>query len=390
MKRFPLLLVLSGTLLIGCGGSGKEGDVVARIGDHVITRADLERRLAEMPPNIQSQFEGEEGGEKLLEGMLDEEAFLLAALDMKLEENPEVKRRIESAERGVLIQSYYQREVLPYTQMTETDMIAYYEENLEEFTRPEESEVRQVVAATEAEALEARRRLLRGDSWEAVVAEHCVDIPTKTRAGRIGPIQKNASIIPLVGSSYELMMMIDSLTVGTISPVVKTGKGYHVITVEQRNPETEVAFEKVRETIRRNYSQRFAEKVRKEKVALLKEKFGVEIVPSALDAGVTGAKGEEERPAEKLFKLAQSSSDPLTRIKYYREIVVNYGDDSHVCEARFMIGFVYAEELHDFDLARATFQEVIDHGAECGDDLVKNATWMLENMGSEPPEFEDE
>lgn len=389
MKRLGLLLVLSGALLYGCGGSGGEGEVVARIGKHAITRADLERRLAEMPPQVRPQFEGEEGIQKLLEGMLDEEAFYLAAQDMKLDENPDVKNQIRSAVRRVMIQSYYAREVAPYTQMTDEDMVDYYEKNLEEFTKPEESEVRQVVTATEQNAKEARRRLLNGENWDKIVSDYCVDIPTKKRNGRIGPVQVNASIIPLVGTSLELSKMIDTLTIGTISPIVKTGKGYHVITVEQRNPETEVPFEKVKDTIRRNYSQNFAEKVRKEKVALLREKFGVEISTNPAPLASAEKEGETERPAEKLFELAQSSSDPLTRIKYYREIAMNYPEDEHVCEARFMIGFVYAEELHDFDQARESFQAVIDQSEGCGEDLVTNAKWMIDNMGTEPPDFQE-
>ena len=388
MKRKRLLLVLLAVVAAGCGGGGgSDGEVVATVGDREITREDLERRLAEMPANVQARFEGEEGMGNLLEGIMDEEAFLLAALEMDLDKNAEVERQIEAARRRVLIQSYYQREVIPYTQMTEEDMIGYYEENLEEFTRPEESEVRQVVTATEREANMARSRLQNGVSWETVINDYCVDLPTKKRSGRIGPVQKNASLIPLVGASIELTQMIDSLTVGKISPVVKTGKGYHVITIEKRNPSTEVPFEKVRETIQRNYANSFADKVRKNKVAALREKYGTEIVGNPFSPAVR--EDEEKRPAEKLFELAQATSDPQKRIKYYNEIVNNHTDDPYACEARFMIGFVYSEEMHDFDRAREAFQKVIDHPEGCEEELMNNARWMLENMGAEPPEFED-
>ncbi|MFH1680528.1 MAG: hypothetical protein ABIH26_07780, partial [Candidatus Eisenbacteria bacterium] len=128
MRRLCFPALLAAVLLSGCGGPGGEGELLATIGNRKITTTTLERRLAEMPPNAQSQFEGEEGRTRLLEGMLDEEAFLLAALDMDLDENPEVQAQIESATRRVLIQAYYQREVAPYTQMTEEDMLQFYEE----------------------------------------------------------------------------------------------------------------------------------------------------------------------------------------------------------------------------------------------------------------------
>ena len=166
MRRFAALLLTAFLFSLACGGSGGEGETVAVIGDRTITVDDVDRRLAEMPPRIQEEFSGPEGRKKLIEGLLDEEAFLLAALDQKLDENPEVKRQIESARRRVLIQAYYGREVAPYTQMTEEDMRDYYESHMDLFTHPEESEVRQVVVDSKETAERVRRMLLDGTSWD--------------------------------------------------------------------------------------------------------------------------------------------------------------------------------------------------------------------------------
>ncbi|RPJ46901.1 MAG: hypothetical protein EHM19_03660 [Candidatus Latescibacterota bacterium] len=389
MMRLCMLGFLFAALLAGCGGSGGDGEPVATIGKHTITMTDLDRRLAEMPPGAMPQFEGEEGRRRLLEGVIDEEAFLLAAGDMKLDENPEVRRQIDYAVRRVLIQAYYQREVAPYTQMTQEDMLVWYEEHPDEFTRPEESEVRQIVVGTEQGALDMRRRLLAGEPWEPLVEKYCIDEPTKKRSGLIGPVPKNASIIPLVGSSAELARMIDTITVGKISPPVRTGKGFHVLTVERRNPSALVPFEKVVDMIRRNHSATFAEKIRKEKVGALREKYGVKILREPTAAPDEKPVAEGERPAAKLFELAQSTADPQARLKYYDEIVRNHPDDPVACEAQFMIGFVYSEELHDFDKARTALEKVVNDDKRCGEEMRKNARWLIENMGSEPPEFQD-
>jgi peptidyl-prolyl cis-trans isomerase C len=390
MRRLGFLLAVVAAATFGCGEKGGGGgELLATIGSRRITQDDLERRLGEMPANVQRQFDGEEGRKNLLDGMLDEEAFLLAAMDANLDETPDVKAQLESARRRVLIQAYYQREVLPYTVMSEEDMLGYYEEHPEEFTRPEESEVVQVVAKTKADAEKARSLLLAGTPWKTVVERYCVDIPTKNREGRIGPVAKDASIIPYVGTSAELGEMIDTITVGKISPVVATGRGFHVLTVEGRTPAALVPFDKVKETIRRNYTPAFSEKIRKEKVGLLKEKYGAKIVQQPVPVKPAEGEGDAERPASKLFELAQSTTDPLSRIRYYDEIVRNHPDDPFACQAQFMIGFVYSEEMHDFDKARVSFERVLNASKGCSDELRKNAKWMLDNMGSEPPEFKD-
>ena len=97
------------------------------------------------------------------------------------------------------------------------------------------------------------------------------------------------------------------------------------------------------------------------------------------------AKAEE---AKILFERAQKVNDPKQRIDYYEEIIEKYPEDEHVCEAQFMIGFVYAEELNNFDEARTALQSVINMETGCSDELKSSARWMLENMGKEPPDFE--
>ncbi len=394
MWRHAGMLVLVIVLFFGCGQQGSDEIVVARVGDHVITREDLNRRLATMPQRVRSQFETEEGRRKLLEGIVDEEALLLAALEQKLETKPLVKRRIEEERRRVLVQSYYQREIDPYTQMAEEDLRYYYEENLEDlYTKPLESVVRQVVVATAEEAEWIRKLLVDGADWGRIVEDYCIDEPTKKRHGVIGPVAVQSSIIPLIGSSYEMMTAIDSLTVGTISPVVKTGNGYHVFTVTERIPEEHLQFDKMKETIQRTFQGAHEEKVRKDKVAVLREKYGVTIIDEKIDnVGLmldkkAVAAAEE---AQVLFERAQATNEPEKRISYYKEIVKNYPDDEHACEAQFMVGFVYSEELNNFELAREALQAVIDRTEGCSEELKTTATWMLENMGKEPPEFESD
>lgn len=388
--RLGVLLILVSLLMVSCGGTGGDGETVATIGDIKITSADLDKRRAEMPPRVQPQFEGPEGARKLLEGMLDEEAFFLAAKEMKLDENPEVKQQLKSAYRRILIQSYYGREVMPHTQMNEEDLRLYYDENIELFTKPVSSEVRQVVVDSRKTAERVRKILVdKTAGWDHVVNRYCTDELTKQRKGKIGSVQVNAALIPLVGSSAEMSVIIDTLSIGGISPIVQTGKGYHIFTVLRRDPETVMPFEKMEDVILRNHGAQFAAEVREEKVGLLREKFNAQIF--ALHDEVEEEEEElaEDRTAAKLFALAQSSNSPMKRIKYYKEIVTNHSDDPFACEAQFMIGFVYSEELHDYDQARGAFEKVLGLRDTCKKDLVESATWMLENMGTAPPDFQE-
>ncbi len=394
MWRFAGIVLFALALLAGCGGKKNRETELARVGDHRITSEDLDRRLATMPPNVRSQFESKEGRRKLLDGMIDEEAIYIAAKEQKLDENPAVARRIADEVRRVMIKAYYEREIEPYTRMNENDLRSYYDEHLEDlYTRPLQSEVRQVVVDNREDAEQVRKLLLAGADWVKVVDDYCTDEAVRQRMGKIGPVAAGTSLIPFVGPSLEMSATIDSLTIGTISPVIRTPKGFHVFTVTERTPETVIPFEKASETIRRTFQAQFNDKVRKEKVAVLREKYGVRIDEESLAESRGPATKEEIDAAEEaqaLFELAQKTTDPQKRVGYYQEIVDRYPEDEHACEAQFMVGFVYSEELNKFDLARRALEEVVKRPNGCSEEMKKSARWMLENMGKEPPSFEDD
>ncbi len=391
--RKSILVLVVGALLAGCGQQGgREGEVIATVGSRKIYKEDILRRLSEMPSQIRSEFEGNDGRNRLMQGLIDEELLYLAAVDAGLEKNPEVMRQLDAERRRVLIRAYYTREVTPYTTMTEEDIRRFYDENLEElYKKPNESVVRWVVAKDIDTANEAREKLLSGMKWERVITEYGSHEPTRRVAGRIGAIGENTTLIPLVGAAPELTRTIDTLTIGTLSPVVRSPIGFHVLTVTERIPEAYIPYEKLKDDIRRTFSSDFVEEVRTEKVDALKEKYPVKILTEdlaesneALDEGQV-SRAEE---AKKLFEMAQITSDPRKRIQYYREIVEKFPNDEHACEAQFMIGFVYSEELNDFDKAREALAKVKER-ADCKEEMVTSAQWLLDNMGKEPPPFED-
>ena len=53
-----------------------------------------------------------------------------------------------------------------------------------------------------------------------------------------------------------------------------------------------------------------------------------------------------------------------------------------------MIGFTYAEEMGEYDLARTAFEEFIRLHPDS--DLAGSAKWMLDNMGLPGPDLKDD
>ena len=93
------------------------------------------------------------------------------------------------------------------------------------------------------------------------------------------------------------------------------------------------------------------------------------------------------RTEEELFSLAQDTDDPLERMGYYSELVFSYPEGEHADEAQFMIGFIQAEELNNYDAAKNALNRMLERYPDS--ELAESAQWMLENMGTEAPPFEE-
>ena len=98
------------------------------------------------------------------------------------------------------------------------------------------------------------------------------------------------------------------------------------------------------------------------------------------------------KSAEELFDLAQQAEndgDFQKAVDLYTMLLEKYPENEHNYKAQFMIGFIYSEELKDFDQARMAMQKVVDKYPDC--DLADDAQWMLDHMGKnlEDIEFEE-
>ena len=87
---------------------------------------------------------------------------------------------------------------------------------------------------------------------------------------------------------------------------------------------------------------------------------------------------------ELLYNEAQSFSekrDFTLAIKTYEQILKVYPESVHSCRAQFLIGFVYSENLKDYDKAKGVYEKVIEKYPDC--DLEDDARFMLESMASD-------
>jgi outer membrane protein assembly factor BamD (BamD/ComL family) len=90
---------------------------------------------------------------------------------------------------------------------------------------------------------------------------------------------------------------------------------------------------------------------------------------------------ENKKTEEELYTQAQNYSeqgDFQSAIKTYEEILKLYPESPLAYKARFLIAFVYSENLKDTDKAKENYQKVIEEYPDC--DLADDAQYMLQTM----------
>jgi len=141
-----------------------------------------------------------------------------------------------------------------------------------------------------------------------------------------------------------------------------------------------VPYEEVREDIAKRMSADKLDQVRDAHFETVEKNYKVRnVLKEKLD--------KNQRSPQELFDFAQSSNDPQVRINAFQQIVDKFPQDKVAPEAMFMIGFVYAEELKDRNMADRTFTALMEKYPES--EMAKTARWMVDNLDEPLPKFQD-
>ncbi len=142
----PLLLI--GVLAIhpvfyGCSDKaiGADGTVIAEYewkGKHRITLEEMRQEISELPEYKQRQYQDKEGLETYMLLMAESRLILALASDEKLNEDPEILKKVQDYLHELMVKRITTQEVDDKLSLSEADYVAYYEAHKEEYVRPEQ------------------------------------------------------------------------------------------------------------------------------------------------------------------------------------------------------------------------------------------------------------
>ncbi|NPV52326.1 MAG: foldase [Firmicutes bacterium] len=251
------VIVLAAVLLVACGAWYIYSNIsaVARVNGKAISWSSFHKALED------------QGGKQILSAMIREELIRQAAAregisiskaDVDEEVNNLVKQfgsneAFESVlgqygmtegdvrkqiEVSLLLNALATKDIT----VTEDELLKYYNEHKADFKEPEEVRARHILVGDEKAARGILAQLKSGADFAAIAKEKSRDPGTKDKGGDLGYFRRG-----MMDPEFEKAAF--SLGVGQTSGIVRSAYGYHIIRVEARKPEKQLAFDEVKTRI---------------------------------------------------------------------------------------------------------------------------------------------
>jgi parvulin-like peptidyl-prolyl isomerase len=166
-----------------------------------VTDADVEKRLTQ----IKQQYFG--GDEKKYEQQLKDQGLTDA--------------QVRADVRAQVVSEKLFNDVTKGVKVTDADVTKYYRDNIQQYSTPEQREVRHILVKTRAQANRIYDQLKAGGDFAALAKKHSQDPGSKDSGGKL-TISKGQTVAPFDQTAFLLRRNV-------ISRPVKTEYGYHII-----------------------------------------------------------------------------------------------------------------------------------------------------------------
>lgn len=219
-----------------------EGEVLAKIGDRVITLEEFEARLAQQSAFARGRYNSLQRKKEFLDSLVRFELLAMDAEKKGFATDPEVVL----ARKQALVKALTAKEIrglVKLEDITDADIKAYYDEHIDEFDKPAEVRAAHLLLETEAAAkalateiqgkLDKEPRKAR-QIFAEYVRQHSKDKATNRFGGDLQffgkpgdrPVRRGADQPPVPPAIASAVFEIDK--VGAITAPIKTAAGWHI------------------------------------------------------------------------------------------------------------------------------------------------------------------
>lgn len=297
--RLSLQHLVAGAMLAsGPVASHASSAVVMEGGGVSISTQDLQAEMPRMPEVVRERFLNEpDQFREFVQTLYLRKALAARAQADGLAQVPETAHKLLTARESILADAYMSRiaeSVTPAPADIDKRIQSIYKAEPERFRTPAETHARHILikgkdANARAQAEKLLQELRNGADFEALARQYSADPGSAAQGGDLGFFPKG-KMVP------EFDAALDALDKpGSLSPVVESEFGLHIIRLEARKPGTLRSFDEVKEQLRAETVAKLQQDARKREVERVRNEAKGDA--SAMDAFIAEQKRLAAAPA---------------------------------------------------------------------------------------------
>ena len=252
------------------------GEVIAAYGDREVTVGGFFEMARRMKAK---ELKGADSlaVAQLVSDRILSELFIQAEIEAAgLREDAGLRKAVDLKRQELLVTALRRREVTRHVRASEEEARRFYDENPDQFTRPEYTSVVEIVVASDTMATRLRRELEEGADAEALAAEHTLRPGAAHHNGRLNVSIFTQSFFPVLAEK------VPEVEVGGVGGPFEVPMGYSIFKVLEReaykDPYNEESERRARAYVRIDKAARGYTKY----VRGLREEYPVEIFEDRL------------------------------------------------------------------------------------------------------------
>lgn len=249
------------------GRSVDDGEVLALVGRHPITKGDFKLYLESLPEFYRPYAVANRS--QVLQDLIDREMIYRAARRQRFDRLPAYRKQLAALGKELLVQEYVRRKIGAGQLFAEDQLRRYFEANRQDFVQPESVYLSEIMVADRGAAEQVIGRLRRGENFDDLARE-VSEAPSRHRGGDLG-------FVPRGGLPPRLEREAFALSPREFSAPIETETGWYLLFVSARIPSRRLEFEEALPAVRRVVASANEEDVFNNLVSELRRVTRVEI-----------------------------------------------------------------------------------------------------------------